>query len=259
MDLTIVSLARRPDLIPIFDDFPDSWPEFMYHDPVSAALFDDLVRRHPESNLIAIDPADPATPVARACAFPFPWTGDPDTSLPPGGYDQVLLTAATRPDGASGEVAAALEVTVRPDARGTGVSARMLDALRRALRDLGYRSLVVPVRPNRKHLYPSEPMTAYLARTRADGLPEDPWLRTHVRAGGRTAGIAPYSMTVIGTPAQWREWTGLPFAGPGPVLVPDALVPVHCDPAADVATYVEPNVWVHHRLVAQSLSVPLKG
>jgi hypothetical protein len=33
------------------------------------------------------------------------------------------------------------------------------------------------------------------------------------------------------------------------VLVPLALTPVHCDLAHDVATYVEPNVWLHHRVV----------
>jgi hypothetical protein len=55
-------------------------------------------------------------------------------------------------------------------------------------------------------------------------------------------------MTVTGTIDEWRTWTGLPFTEDGPVLVPEALVPVHCDQVRGVATYVEPNVWVHHRL-----------
>ena len=34
----------------------------------------------------------------------------------------------------------------------------------------------------------------------------------------------------------------------GDVIVPEALVPVHCDAEHDHAVYVEPNVWVEHVL-----------
>lgn len=53
-------------------------------------------------------------------------------------------------------------------------------------------------------------------------------------------------MTVSGTLAQWRRWTGHPFDRDGAVEVPGALVPVHCDTAHDHAVYVEPNVWIRH-------------
>jgi hypothetical protein len=55
-------------------------------------------------------------------------------------------------------------------------------------------------------------------------------------------------MTMAGSTAQWREWTGLPFDTTGPVTVPEALIPVQCDVAQDYAVYCEPCVWVHHRL-----------
>jgi hypothetical protein len=84
--------------------------------------------------------------------------------------------------------------------------------------------------------------------TRPDGLPVDPWMRVHVRAGGQIVGVATRSMTIAGTLAEWRAWTGLPFDESGPVIVPEALVPVHCDVAADHAVYVEPNVWIRHPL-----------
>ena len=250
MELSISSLAERGDLAAVFDEFPDSWPEFMYHDAISDQLFDLLVAAHPTSNLIAVDPADTARPIARACAFPFSWPGHPDAGLPPGGYDHVLLSgAADLVAGRSrGRIAAALEVTVRPDQRGLGRSGQMLAALRRTLTELGYDSLVVPVRPSEKHRYPDESMSTYLDRVRPDGLPADPWLRTHVRVGATIAGIAETSMTIAAPLPQWRRWTGLPFDVDGPVAVPLGLVPVHCDLARGIGTYVEPNVWVHHRL-----------
>jgi hypothetical protein len=249
MDLLIASVADRPDLAPEFAEFPDSWPEFLYHDVVSDLLFDRLMRAHPESYLVAVDPADPHRPLARACALPLSWPSLDE--LPRGGYDQVLLSAAADLAGGvpAGRIAAALEITVRPDRRGGGMSTRMLGALRHTLVDLGFESLVAPVRPTEKHLYPDESMASYLKRVRPDGLLADPWLRTHMRVGATLAGIAHTSMTIAAPLPEWRQWTGLPFDTDGPVHVPLALAPVHCDLTQQIAVYVEPNVWMHHRLI----------
>ena len=73
-------------------------------------------------------------------------------------------------------------------------------------------------------------------------------LRVHVRAGGTIVGVVARAMAIAGSLAQWREWTGLPFDATGPVTVPEALVPVLCDVEQDYAVYVEPGIWVHHRL-----------
>lgn len=121
-------------------------------------------------------------------------------------------------------------------------------ALRQAARDVGLDVLCAPVRPTHKRLEPRTPIAVYAARTRADGLPFDPWLRAHVRAGGEIVGVAPTSWVVAGSLDEWLVWTGLPFDRSGAVEVPGALVPVECDVAADRVVYVEPNVWVLHRL-----------
>jgi hypothetical protein len=106
--------------------------------------------------------------------------------------------------------------------------------------------MFAPVRPTVKALEPLTPMAEYIARTREDGLPTDPWLRVHIRAGGRIEKVAPTSMVVPGTIADWRRWTGMEFAASGPTVVPGALVPVHVSLEHDHAVYVEPNVWVRH-------------
>ncbi len=84
------------------------------------------------------------------------------------------------------------------------------------------------------------------ARLGPDGLPEDPWLRVHARAGATIDKVAPTSMTVVGTPAKWRERTGRSLDGAGAVEVPGALVPVHVDERHGHAVHVEPNVWMKH-------------
>jgi hypothetical protein len=55
-------------------------------------------------------------------------------------------------------------------------------------------------------------------------------------------------MTIAGTLPEWRAWTGLPFDTDGDTIVPGALTPVTVSLARDLATYVEPNVWVRHHI-----------
>jgi hypothetical protein len=45
----------------------------------------------------------------------------------------------------------------------------MLAAMRDNVKRLGFKDLVAPVRPNRKHLVPDMPIEAYAALVRADG------------------------------------------------------------------------------------------
>jgi hypothetical protein len=124
----------------------------------------------------------------------------------------------------------------------------MLAAMRRAAAARGFTDLVAPVRPSRKHLYPLTPIERYVRWRRDDGLLFDPWLRTHERAGATLIRVAPSSMRIAGTVENWEAWTGLRFPDSGPYVVPGALVPVEIDVDRDDGVYVEPNVWMHHRL-----------
>lgn len=241
----IITIAARPDLAPMISEFPQVWPSFMYHDATGSLYYDVAATEYPEFVMLAVDDGQP---VARLFSVPFTWDGDPTKALPEDGWDWAIRTAhQTRSDGSVPNLVSALEITIRPDRRGRGLAAALLEAMRRNVSRLGFADLVAPVRPNAKD-DPTEPMTSYAFRTRADGLPVDPWLRVHVRAGGRIRNIAPTSMTIPGTLAQWREWTGLAFDVSGPIHVPGALVPVMCASEHDYGVYVEPNVWVHHRL-----------
>jgi len=248
VDLLVTTAEERPDLVPRMDDWGD-WPEFMRRDPVSPLYYRDAVTAHPGFVLIAVDRDHPDRLAAKGYSVPFTWSDDPDEALPRGGWDDVILIAAhDRLAGREGTLVSALEISIRPDLRGSGLSSVMLDAMRRNATDRGFPGLVAPVRPNAKHRHPHLPIAQYAHLRRDDGLPADPWLRVHVRAGGRIAGTSTHAMTIPGSLAEWREWTGLPFDTTGPVEVPGALAPVHCDTAHDHAVYCEPWVWVHHRL-----------
>ncbi|MFE7777996.1 N-acetyltransferase [Streptomyces sp. NPDC057445] len=246
--LTITTLSERPELQGPLWAMPDTWPKFILNDPVGWANMGRIVAELPEYVLVATDPEGAV--VARGFSVPFALDTDGRRGLPATGWDQVLLWAfSDRRHGRTPDTVSAIEITVEKGMLGRGISGRMVAAMRDNARALGFGELVAPVRPNGKHLVPQAPMSEYAFRTREqDGLPHDPWLRVHVRAGGVVERVAPASMTVSGSLEQWRDWTGLPFDTDGPVTVPGALVPVNCSTAHGYAVYVEPNVWVRHRL-----------
>lgn len=247
MPPSITTRAQNPEFGSGIWEMPDSWPAFMDHDPVASSLYSVATAAYPELTVVATD--DDGTVIAHGQATAFRLDLDGRRELPDTGWDQVLLWVdSDLRKGVEPDIASALEVSVHPGWQGRGISTLILTAMREAARARGFDTLVAPVRPSGKHLEPATPMSEYACRTRADGLPEDPWLRIHVRVGGLIEKIAPASMVVGSSLAKWRDWTGLPFDVDGQVEVPYALTPVHSAPGHDHAVYVEPNVWVRHRL-----------
>ncbi|MGN9814447.1 N-acetyltransferase [Streptomyces sp. SD11] len=247
MVLRIASLAERPERYDAVVGMADTWPEFIRNDLVGNAHYGRIAGELPEYVLFAEDESGDV--VAHAYSVPFALGDEGPAALPARGWDEVLVWAfGDLRRGVTPDTVSAISIVVAPHAQGTGLSARMLSAMRDNARARGFGEVVAPVRPSAKHLEPWAPMEEYAFRTREDGLPHDPWLRVHVRAGGRIEAVAPASMTVAASLDEWREWTGLPFDKEGQVEVPGALVPVHCEPALGYGVYVEPNVWVRHTL-----------
>ncbi|NBE56919.1 N-acetyltransferase [Streptomyces boluensis] len=244
-DVTVTTLAERPELTDRIWALGDAWPVFVTEDPVGWILWGRIIAELPDHVLVATDSQGEV--VARAIGVPFALDTEGRGTLPEGGWDRVLMWAfSDLRRGAAADTVSAIEITVDPRVQGTGLSYRMLGAMRENVRAHGIHRLVAPVRPSAKHLEPHTPIEEYARRVRPDGLPHDPWLRVHARVGGVIDSVAPASMTVSGSLEQWRTWTGLPFDRPGDVAVPKALVPVHCVPDQGYAVYVEPNVWVRH-------------
>jgi len=243
VDLRTSTLAERPHLAGEVGNMPTAWPEFMLNDPIADLYYTVATTAYPEFVVVATVDGRLA---AKAMSVPLLLDDGP---LPANGWDGVVMRAwRTRLRDDRPNAVSALEISIRPDLLGRGLSGVMLEALREQAAGLGFAELIAPVRPNAKHLEQSTPMSEYAFRTRDDGLPHDPWLRVHVRAGGTIDSVAPRSMAIPGTLDQWRRWTGLPFDRTGSTEVPKALNPVHVAVEEDHAVYVEPNVWVRHAL-----------
>lgn len=254
--LDIVTLAQRPELRDqLFSaEFAAAVPEFMRHDPTAALFYGrGNLDRCLDFVLAAVDREQPDRVVARGISVPFAF--GPEFSgreeLSNAGWDEVIRWAhEDRAIGRRPTAVSALEIMVLRPYRGRGVSRHMLAALADNARARGFADLYAPVRPSDKHLEPFTPFAEYVARMRPDGLPHDSWLRVHLRMGGTIVKIAPTSMVIAATVRQWSGWTGMRFGASGAVAVPGALTPVHVSLEQDHAVYVEPNLWIHHRLAA---------
>jgi GNAT superfamily N-acetyltransferase len=250
MPLHIVTLAERPDLrAAIFADAMQGslWPEFMRHDPAADLYFArEALDRYLDFVLVGLDDSEV---VARAFSVPFCFGIEARTELPDAGWDAVIRWAhEDHVAGRKPNAVSALEISLLPRIQSAGHSRTMLAAMKQNARAHGFTNLYAPLRPNQKHLQPHVPMMEYIAQKRADGLPADAWLRTHLRDAGHIVKIAPCSMTIVGTVADWSRWTGRTFAGSGPYAIEGALTPVTISLEHDQGIYVEPNVWVHHPL-----------
>jgi GNAT superfamily N-acetyltransferase len=243
MALQFPTRAERPGSQPHANGMEGAWPEFMYHDTVLNELFGRVIDEFAEFQFYAWEDEREEV-VGVGNAIPTAWDGD-IASLPDGGVDAVVQ-ARFAEDAPEPTVLCALQILIAPDYRGQGLSGRMIERMAEIGRNHGLDTLIAPVRPNLKHRYPLVPMERYITWRRPDGTHLDPWLRTHERVGAPIVKVAPESMRVPGTVAQWEEWTGMAFPETGSYVVPGALAPVEIARERDEGLYLEPNVWMVH-------------
>lgn len=242
----LVSLAEAPELRDALGDHQVAvWPAFMLEDPVANRLWHHLFDDFPGFQVCLLNPAGEI--VAGHNAAPLAWDRT-DAGLPAGWDDQFERSAADLAAGRTPTALGALQIVVRPDQQGGGLAGLMLTAMRANARAHGLGAVIACVRPTWKERYPLVPIERYMTWRRDDGLPFDPWIRLHVRLGGRLAHAAPHSMTIAGSVADWERWTGMALPESGEYVVPRAGAPVRIDREADRGTYHDPNAWIVHDL-----------
>jgi GNAT superfamily N-acetyltransferase len=244
--LRFVSLADRPDLRgPMGDHNVAVWPAFMLEDPIADRNWHHLFEDWAAFQGCLLD-ADDAL-VAAFNSTPLRWDGS-DDDLPAGWDDQFERAVTDLAAGRAPNTLGAIQIVVAPAHQGRGLAVATLAEMRAVGRRHGLGHLIACVRPTDKARYPLLSIEDYAAWRRADGLPADPWIRIHVRAGGRITRPSPQSMTIRGSVEDWRSWTGLDFPVSGPYVVEGGAATLEIDLAVDRGTYHDPNVWIVHDL-----------
>jgi len=225
------------------------WPEFMHHDPVAADHWDGLFEGFADYQFAFIGRGG-AEVVGIANGVPLAWDSPVD-ALPDEGWDWALRQSARDlKEGLEPNTLCAIQISIHPDHQGRGLSTILLEEMLRLAIERGMTQVVAPVRPSLKHRYPLTPIERYVEWRNEDGSPFDPWLRVHVRSGGRIVKVCHQAMRITGSIREWESWTGMRFPEGGAHVVPGALAPIEMDMKKDLGVYVEPNVWVVHELRA---------
>ena len=240
MTFRFFTAAERPELVEerrrqLRDE---TLPEWIRHDPIANRHWNSLYSDFAELQFFLLDGE---SLIGEGNAIPVHIQDE----LPDEGWDWAIGDGG-RDAGAN--AASALQIQLHVRRRGEGLSRLMLERMRELVRARGLDRLVAPVRPTLKARYPLAPIERYARWRRDDGVLFDPWLRTHERLGAEIVSIAHESMRIPGTVEEWERWAGMAFPESGPYVVPEALVPVEIDRERDVGLYVEPNVWMLHRL-----------
>ena len=200
----------------------------------------DLLDAYADYQLCLVD-EETEYPVAVANCVPFACSGSDD--LPPEGWDWVVETAA-RSRGIQANMLGALAISVPAVHRSKGYARVMIRSLIALAEAKGLRGLVAPVRPSAKVNHPWVPILDYVNWTDQSGHVYDPWLRSHLSAGGRLIGPCERSIVVHEPIAFWENWAKRRFERSGPYALDGAIVPVEIDLDRQTGIYEEPNVWV---------------
>ena len=251
MDSFRYQLISPPDLADYRDQAGDiaeaSWPEFMLHDPIAGENWHELFDRFSEYQFALLD-TERNRMAAMGNSLPFRWD-KPLEYLPEGGWDWVFLKAIEdHKAGIEPNIQSAIQIAIHPEYQSQRLSSTMVRAMGGIAKARGFKNLVAPVRPNQKSKYPLISIDDYIRWTNDEGLPFDPWLRVHARLGAQILKPCHEAMTIRGNSAEWEEWTGLKFPQSGHFYIPGALNPMEMNLEKDQGTYIEPNVWMVHRV-----------
>lgn len=245
-ELIIINPDSRQDFREVMRPIPAAvWEPFLHQDPIANRYWDGLYQEF-SCFQFGLMRERGQKPAALVNSVPLFW-GDDLEQLPDEGWDWALgHSRETWEDNQQPNLLCGLQISIHPDFQRRGLSSRLLKMMVDLARDQGLTKVIIPVRPSWKSRYPLQTMESYLTWMNPDGMPYDPWLRVHVRAGGEIKKICSRAMYIPGTVADWEDWTGRRFFESGKYIIPGGLNPVWMDLENDQGLYVEPNVWVVH-------------
>jgi GNAT superfamily N-acetyltransferase len=223
--------------------FVEEWPEFIFHDEGVTPYRERRVEYFADWEFYLVTSDERL--IGGCWGVPIAWDGTVGDL--PGGFTDTLARSVTSYEkGVVPNTFVLMAAAVRSDEQGQGHASRVITAVRDRAIAGGLGQVIAPVRPTLKSRYPLTPIETFMTWTRPDGLPLDPWLRTHVRLGATLLAPAPTSQTMTGTVEDWEKWTKMSFPSTGTYTIPDGLTTLDIDREANTGVYREPNIWLRH-------------
>lgn len=193
-----------------------SWPKYICEDPIGKRLYPWLFLLFPDYQFTLIQNGEV---IAIANTVPLRFD-EPLTELPDEGWHWAIQKAfADQKARIKPNYLCLLSAVVKSDMRGAGMAATALSMMNAIGKKKGLIASICPVRPNKKCEYIDEDINTYIQRTNDNGLPFDPWLRSHIRGGGEIIKVCHRSMVIKGTIRCWERWEGRSFPESGEYVI----------------------------------------
>jgi len=241
----LIPVATAPELDEEAERrFVEDWPEFIFHDAGVTPYRERRIEYFPDWEFYLVS-TDDRRLIAGCWGVPIAWDGSVE-DLPGGFTDSLARSVESYEAGVVPDTFVLMAAAVRNDEQGKGHASRVITAVKEQALARGLTRMIAPVRPTSKSQYPLIDIAEFMTWTRDDGLPLDPWLRTHVRLGATLLAPAPASQTMTGTVADWEKWTGMALPATGTYVIPDGLTTLAIDRSTDAGLYQEPNIWLRH-------------
>jgi len=223
-----------------------TWPEFMQHDKTVEKYWLDLYTHFLKLQFALFENK---TLVGVANSICLNWSGK-DAELPDYGLDWAMEKAnVDHIKGLKPNLLVGVQILINPNYQSRGISYKMLGIMKEIARSNGLLKIALPVRPTLKSEFPLIEIGKYMTWKNKNGLPYDPWIRVHVKDGGKIVKSCPQSMTIEGSVSDWEKWTGKKFPDSGDYIIKHALVPIRMNISQDRGIYIEPNVWIIHEII----------
>lgn len=220
-----------------------TWPEFMQHDKTVIKHWSTLYTNFSEFQFALFEKE---RLLGIGNSLPLNWR-QPLIDLPDRGLDWAMEKANDDfSRNLEPNILIGVQILINPEYQGKGLSYKMLDIMKHIANNNGLTNLALPVRPTLKSEYPLIPMDDYIYWVNNDMLPFDPWIRVHIKAGGKIMHTCHRSMDISGTISEWEKWTNVKFHTSGDYIVDKALIPINVDMKKNLGQYMEPNVWMVH-------------
>lgn len=221
------------------------WPPFMQHDSTVNKYWDSLYSRFINFQFAKFEGKN-LVAVGNSIPVHFDQTYG---SLPDTGLDWAMAKSNTDYEkGLQPNLLIAVQILISPNIQGKGISYKMLQTMKDIANAHNIPAIALPIRPTLKHKYPLIPMDEYIGWKNEKGEPYDPWIRVHLKNGGKIIKCCPQSMDISAPIELWEEWTGMEFQSTGEYVIDKALVPVKFNIEENVGRYMEPNIWIVYDL-----------
>ena len=235
-----VTAAERPDLVErAWRETIDSIPEYNHHGDVINAYWSRLTDERPEFQFVLLDEGEEI--LARGHSLPVRWDGSIEDL--PAGIDGAIARGFDE-GGGERSLRDADRGPAEPPGSWPERGGRLRAArARRAPRPLGADRSGAPELEGALSARADRAVCDVEASRRLALRPLDEGPRTR---GATILKPEPHSLRITGTVGEWEGWTQMAFPESGNYWFPGGLTTVEIDHEADVGSYWEPNVWMHH-------------